>query len=415
MDKEKDGNEIKIAHLYFYGDQHHKDNEAARCKKRVISDGGSNIHTNFLLRIKERVEIIIHTYQDNYQVKNFFGDSPSIKIKEYATLSGLFKKYLLRIETVTRCFYPGLIFLFKKLKEDFLVTQTDFLPDTFAAFCAKIRNPKIIWIASFFLAAPAPWDRQSPYRGKRWIIGLFYWLLQIPSIWFIKLKADKIIVTSEPDVVQFVSEKRDKSKIIVVQGGVDITDSEKYLGAGIVVPVEQRKYDACFVGRFHCQKGVLELVDIWKKVCAQKPTAKLAMIGIGQLESDVEKRIKEHSLADNIDLLGFKDGGEKYEIFKQSKIMVHPATYDSGGMAAAGGMAWGLPAVSFDLEALQTYYPKGMIKSVIGDDQGFADNLIKLLDDKDLYARTTTDALSLIRDVWNWDKRADEMYKKMFL
>ena len=40
-------------------------------------------------------------------------------------------------------------------------------------------------------------------------------------------------------------------------------------------------------------------------------------------------------LAKNIELLGFKDGSEKYAVFKQSKIIVHPAIFDSGGMAAA--------------------------------------------------------------------------------
>ena len=44
-------------------------------------------------------------------------------------------------------------------------------------------------------------------------------------------------------------------------------------------------------------------------------------------------------------------------------MVVHPAIFDSGGMAAAEAMAWGLPGVSFDLPALKTYYPQGMIKN----------------------------------------------------
>jgi glycosyltransferase involved in cell wall biosynthesis len=413
MENSQINNNGKLIYFFIYGDQHHKANEKARRGEKIISDGGSNIHTNFLLQIKDKFEIMIYTYQDNYQVRNFFSGFSNIKIKEFKTLSGLFKKYLIKIEILTRCIYPGLTFLFKKLNHRYLITQTDFLPDTFSAWCAKIRNPKIEWIASFFLKAPAPWAKDSPYRGKNWLVGFFYWLLQKPSIWMIKNKADKVMVTSEPDVALFVNKKRDRSKIIAVQGGVNIEESEKYLVSGNVIPVEKRKYDACFVGRFHYQKGVLELVEIWKNVCNNKKNARLAIIGHGQLEDDVKNRIKKLELENNIDLLGFKDGKEKYEIFKQSRIIVHPATYDSGGMAAAGGMAWGLPGVSFDLESLKTYYPKGMIKTKLGDISQFANNIMKLLEDPEYYAQISRDAHDLIVETWDWKKRAENILKSV--
>jgi len=156
------------------------------------------------------------------------------------------------------------------------------------------------------------------------------------------------------------------------------------------------------------------LIDIWKKVCEKKKNSRLAMIGNGPLEGDVKKKIKELRLEKNIDLLGFKDGEDKYEIFKQSKIILHPATYDSGGMAAAEGMAWGLPGVSFDLEALKTYYPKGMVKTPSGDIEKFADNILLLLEDKGYYQRISKEARDLIVEVWDWKKRAEDIFNKVF-
>ena len=96
---------------------------------------------------------------------------------------------------------------------------------------------------------------------------------------------------------------------------------------------------------------------------------------------------------------------------KQSKIIVHPATYDSGGMAAAEAMAWGLPGVSFDLEALKTYYPKGMIKVPIGDIRNFANSILELLQNDDLYVHTSNKARILINEEWGWDKRIDYINK----
>ncbi|PIU03202.1 hypothetical protein COT44_04905 [Candidatus Shapirobacteria bacterium CG08_land_8_20_14_0_20_39_18] len=168
------------------------------------------------------------------------------------------------------------------------------------------------------------------------------------------------------------------------------------------------------MGRFHYQKGVLELIDIWKLVCQKKPEAKLAMIGNGPLEKNVLIKIREYKLEKNIDLLGFLDGEKKYEIFKQSKMIIHPATYDSGGMAAAEGMAWELPGVSFDLESLKTYYPSGMIKTKCYNLREFADNIISLLDNEKLYQKISKEAHTLIVGVWDWEKRTDFISRKIF-
>jgi glycosyltransferase involved in cell wall biosynthesis len=159
----------------------------------------------------------------------------------------------------------------------------------------------------------------------------------------------------------------------------------------------------------------LELVDIWKLVTITLPSAKLAIIGDGQLESLLRDKIKINKLDKNIVLFGFKTGKAKFDIFKDSKIVVHPAIYDSGGMAAAEAMAWGLPGVSFDLEALKTYYPSGMLKSQKGDNASFANNILKLLDDKKLYQNTSNEALKLINEVWDWQKRSKRLYAQIFL
>lgn len=321
--------------------------------------------------------------------------------------SGLFILYLVRtVKGILKSFK----FVTSSLKKVIVYSSSDFWPDSLPAFIMKLRNPETKWIAGFYLFAPKPWQKDSPYKGKRFLTGLFYYFTQLPIYWIVRRWADMVFVTSEPDVEKFVTKKRGRDKIVVIRGGVDIKPSEEYLSSGKVIPFDKRKYDTCFVGRFHSQKGVLELVDIWKLVCKKRPDAKLAMIGNGPLEKEVQEKIKKHKLQDNIELLGFKDGAGKYEIFKQSKVIVHPATYDSGGMAACEAMAWGLPGVSFDLEALKTYYPKGMIKTACYDLDKFAENIIRLLEDEGLYKRVSKDAIAWARE-WDWDKRAEEILK----
>jgi len=326
--------------------------------------------------------------------------------------SGKFNRYGYFINYFYRTFISIIESLTMKIDRNTVVySSSDFWPDSLPALILKLKfKNKIRWIAGFYLFAPKLWGKESPYKGKRFLRGLFYYLTQLPIYWVVKRYADMVFVTSEPDVEKFITKKRDRGRIVVVRGGVDTKPSTEYLSSGKIIPMEKRKYDACFVGRFHPQKGVLELIHIWKLVCEKKPDAKLAMIGAGPLEEEVKNKVAELRLNNNVELLGFKDGEEKYDVFRQSKIIVHPATYDSGGMAAAEGMAWGLPGMSFDLEALRTYYPKGMIKAPYFDSRKFADNIVKLLRDKQLYDKTKEDAIAWAKE-WDWQKRTEELLK----
>ena len=193
---------------------------------------------------------------------------------------------------------------------------------------------------------------------------------------------------------------------------MNITESKKYLKSPKSIPITKRTYDAVFIGRLHPQKGVLEIVDIWQKVTKLIPKAQLAMIGDGQLEKELKYKIKKLNLQKSITLFGFQTGQAKFTIFKKSKMVVHPAIFDSGGMAAAEAMAWGLPGVSFDLPALKTYYPQGMIKTPCFDQQAFADNIVRLLKTPKLYQKTSKEALDLITNVWDWSKRAENIYQE---
>lgn len=297
---------------------------------------------------------------------------------------------------------------------DYVYSCSDAYPDLYPAYLIKKKKPSIKWIAGYYLFAPHPLSSLSPYKGRNWLRGFLYWMMQIPSYRLVNKYADIVFVTSEPDVKMFVNSKRDRSKVVIVQGGVDNEKAESFLASKDVIPVDKRKYDACFLGRFHYQKGVIELVDIWRKVVDKKPSAKLAMIGDGPLEKEVAGLIAKNNLSSNIDLPGFLDGDKKYAVFMNSKMILHPATYDSGGMASAEGMAWRLPGVSFDLESLKTYYPKGMLKAECGNNAEFAKNIIRLLDDARLYEQVAGDARKLILDEWVWSKRADKIYKSVF-
>ena len=276
-------------------------------------------------------------------------------------------------------------------------SASEFWMDSIPALLVKLRFSKIKWLAAWYQTAPSPFS-------FGW--SLPYWLAQQPIKPLISHFADFVLVNNEEERREFPGLNK-KNKVIVVLGGVGLKEIKKWKKKKRDL---SKRYDAVFQGRFHPQKGVTELIDIWKKVVDKKPDAKLAMIGDGPLMENVKSKIKNLKLEDNIKLFGYVfDGDTKYRIFSQSKIVVHPAFYDSGGMASAEAMAFGVPAVGFDLESFKSYYPKGMIKVKTGDLDSFVVQVVRFLDNKKLRNKIGKEAMQMVQSSWSWDKRANKV------
>ena len=208
-----------------------------------------------------------------------------------------------------------------------------------------------------------------------------------------------ILVTGEEDREFMTQQGRDPESVFAVKGGVDLSIPQS------VPEPKEKSFDAVFIGRLHPQKGPLELMDVWKLLLVKKPDARLAMIGSGPLEAQCRAKVEKLGLTDNVEFFGFRDGFEKYKIIKSARVVVHPAVYDSGGMAAAEALCCGLPGVSFDLSALRTYYPRGWLKAPPGDFARFADCIHRLLTEEHLYAELSKEALAAGLE-WDWNVRA---------
>lgn len=297
-----------------------------------------------------------------------------------------------------------------KLQATYIYSASEFWMDSLPCLILKLRYPKIKWVAAWYQTAPNPLKGFSEGRYK--LSAFYYWLMQKPIKPLISRFADFVLVNNETEKVQFPRLNRNK-KVIVVLGAVPLEDIKRFLATNYKL-LATKKYDAVFQGRFHPQKGVVELIDIWKKVVEKKPDVKLVMIGDGPLMENVKSQISNYQLQNNVELFGFLfDGDKKYKIFAQSKVVVHPAFYDSGGMASAEAMAFGLPCVGFDLPSYKSYYPQGMVKVKIGDKKAFASQIMKLLEGKDYYKKVTKEAIEIIESNWSWNIRAQQVLLKI--
>jgi glycosyltransferase involved in cell wall biosynthesis len=323
--------------------------------------------------------------QDDFNLRFLFWCPGHFEVKNPFSKWGIFWN------TVYKTYWVilGVFQVRKKFNDgDIILSASDFLPDVIPALILKIRNPRIRWVAAFYLFAPCPLLAQQVYATDR-VRGLFYWLMQRLTYPLIKHFADVVLVTGDSDRGRF-------PRTVVVRGGVD------KLGTANKNP----KYDVLFIGRFHRQKGILELLDMWGYVREALPSARMCMVGDGELYKEAKKR-KNGS----IDMPGFVYGEALNKIIMDSKVIVHPATYDSGGMAMVHGMAYGLPGVCFDLPQLKTYYNNGIIKAEHSGQ--FIKAIVDLLTNAKLYDSMSHAAKEDVKKRWLWENQQKRIWEEI--
>jgi len=291
-----------------------------------------------------------------------------------------------------------------------IISHSDFWPTVIYAFFIKLKNPHAKWIALIHMLAPNLFKGfEGEYTSKYRIPSLrlaHYWLNQ-RLFFFLARKAD-FLVGVNPAYYTILKKYNENVKIIGY--GSDVNEIKENLITR--VPSSAKEYDACFVGRFHRQKGIFELCDIWKKVTQNIPDAKLVIIGDynNPLGIRLKTMIRKKMLDKNIILLGYKDGLEKYRFIIKSKIFLFPSYYESFGIVALEAMSCGLPVVAYDLPIFRDLFREGMIKVPILNNNSFADVIIKLLIDRSYYEKIAKRASEFSKN-FSWRKTGEDIHR----
>lgn len=286
-----------------------------------------------------------------------------------------------------------------------IYSSSDALADLLPAVYMKLHNRKTVWITGLHLIAPNPFKgfKKATTEGFTFptLRGLYYYFYQKLAIYAMKHLAQLVMVSNNMDKELLVKRGVLSQKIMVVYGGVNFEEVRKAR--------EERKYDACFIGRVHSQKGIPDLLEAWSLVCRKKKDAKLALVG--QLDA-VKEEVDKRGLNKNIEFLGYLDGIEKFQALKSSKVLLMPSSYEGCALVACEAMACGLPVVAYDLPMLREVYPKGMVRVPIGDIEQLSQEIISLLDDEQRRKRIYEEARELASE-FSWEKTANRILARL--
>ena len=305
---------------------------------------------------------------------------------------------------------------FDKSEENIIFSHEEFLPTLIFSFLLRKINNDARWFAFFHMKCPSIWRGfEGEYTGKYKLPSLRLIRYKLEQCIFFKLTINNVnkIITVNPCYKDFLSKiynnsytfpkpfERDYVHVIKNYSGVKVNakKSNKY-----------NKYDLCFMARFHEQKGVFEIIDILKIIKESKPDISLAMMGGGvkRIESIFFEIVKKEGLENNISYLGYVIGPERYSVLFQSKIFLFPSYYESFGQSALEAMKCGLPVVAYDLPPLNVF-KRGMVKVPVLDNDKMAEEILKLLDNKNYYNKIRTEAIEFSSN-FSWDKTGKEIY-----
>lgn len=334
-----------------------------------------------------------------------------------------FKPYFILMPDISSSFFGVfLTYLFRCLTSFFILgklpaqtgskwiifSSSHYLPDVLPALWLKLaagRNLPAKWAVFINLLFDPPKEilrlQSSVGCSVNLPAAFLNWLGQEISLFLVKAKADKVFCINP--IIRKILEKKGypDDKLAPFAYGVDRQQiPRRSPPAGC---------EALFIGRFHPQKGIFDLPEIWEKVVRKIPRARLKVIGSGPtgITADLKKRIVKKGLSRRISLLGFLDGRRKFAQLKSTHLLLFPSYYgESFGLVNLEALSCGRPVVAYDLPPVKAIFPKGIFYIPLGKTKEFARKVVSLLTTgKKIYKKSAAEGYKFSKK-FSWSKSA---------
>lgn len=138
-------------------------------------------------------------------------------------------------------------------------------------------------------------------------------------------------------------------------------------------------------GRHDTQKGYDYMIEAWAKVNKIHTDWRLSIYGGGD-PTETKEYIRQHSLEDVVDIMGFTDNMEK--AYSTASFFILSSRAEGFGLVLAEAQAYGLPVVTFDTPIgpaeIVNDGSDGIVVKRVGDVDGFAEAIIRLIESRQL-------------------------------
>ena len=152
----------------------------------------------------------------------------------------------------------------------------------------------------------------------------------------------------------------------------------------------ENKFIFLYTATFTERKGTLPTLYAFNQICKNLPRAHLLMIGMGNLEAELKKRIGDLNLSGRVTVLPWQPVGELAPIYAQVDVLVHPSEPHKGweeqfGLLMLQAQACGTPIIttkSGSLEETVLDRKTGILVKPGEDVEGVAEAMLLLAEDE---------------------------------
>ena len=166
-----------------------------------------------------------------------------------------------------------------------------------------------------------------------------------------------------------------------------------------------------FVGILRSGKGILDLIDIAKNVCNQRPDVRFVVAGIGPLFKNLYLKAQRMGLQKKIIFLKYVDRENLVKLYQNSAVLVQPSAHEGLSTVVLEAMSCGLPVVAYDIPGNRQVISSGANGILVSPKsfKSMADSILKLLNDQKLKENIERAARITIENNFSWDRVADRM------
>jgi len=216
----------------------------------------------------------------------------------------------------------------------------------------------------------------------------------------------QLIVTVSESLKKQLERYGVRVKMQVVRNGINIDEIERVAYRGPQI------YDAIFLGRITPEKGVFDLIEVWREFVKTIPTALLVLIGYctSDVKKLIDKRIEQCQLVGKIVMKGVPRS-ELILTVKQSKLFLFLSREESFALVVGEALACGLPVVCYRIPAVQELYQTDAVLSCpVGDIKCVVEKALKLSLDEELRNRLGMKGREYVQR-YRWEETAEKEFQ----
>ncbi len=165
------------------------------------------------------------------------------------------------------------------------------------------------------------------------------------------------------------------------------------------------------VGSLEPVTGHEVLLRAFARVRREFTTARLRIVGGGCESARLRRLAQDLALSESVEFAGAVPHHELPAVYAQASVFVQASWHEAQGMALLEAAACGLPLVGTPVGALGDFAPGAALSSAVGDEEGLAQNLLRVLKDNNLAKSLAGSARAKVNESYSVNTAAERFLK----